>query len=241
MILLAKNAGYAGNNNVGIQAALDEGADWILILNEDTIAAPDCIQHLVEIGEGSPRIGILGPLIFHHDEPRVIQSAGGSLDGGWWARHIAQNETDRGQFTEPRQVDWVSGCALLVRRQLVEDIGMLDERFFYYWDEVDWCMRARRRGWSVVHVPRAHLWHKGVRRDYHPGPSVTYYDTRNRFLFLKKHGAPLSAWLRAWRYTVRTLATWTLRPKWRGMREHRAAMWQGALDFVRGRLGMREV
>ncbi len=237
IIPLAENRGYAGNNNVGIRAALDQGADWVFVLNEDTILDRDCISMLVEVGEGNPKIGIVGPMVYHHGEPGVIQSAGGNLDSRLEARHIAQNEPDEGQFVAPRPVDWISGCAILVRREVIEAIGMLDERFFYYWEETEWCLRAAKAGWGIMHVPNAKLWHKGVQRDYRPSPYVTYYSTRNRFLMLAKHHAPLSAWMLAWWQTMRTLASWSVKPRWRAMHQHRDAMWRGMLDFLRRRWG----
>ncbi len=239
VIALERNLGYAGNNNVGIEAALARHADWVFILNEDTVMAPDCIRQLVEAGEKDAQVGMLGPMVYHYDEPGVIQSAGGKMDNAWRAWHLAQNELDLGQFAEAHEVDWISGCALLVRRGVIEQTGALDGRFFYYWEETEWCLRARRKGWRILQVPQAKLWHKGVRREYHPSPSVTYYATRNRFLLLAKHQAPLRAWLVAWAETLRTLLSWTVKPKWAKMRPHRDAMWQGARDFLRKRWGMR--
>ncbi|MCL4507647.1 MAG: glycosyltransferase family 2 protein [Chloroflexi bacterium] len=239
IIELDKNLGYAGNNNVGIKTALLHGADWVFVLNEDTILAPDCISELVNVGQSNPSIGIVGPMVYHHDEPGVIQSAGGKLGRGWKAQHIGQNEMDHGQFSDAREVDWISGCAILVRRDVVEQVGMLDERFFYYWEETEWCLRAREGGWRITHVPQARIWHKGVQRAYHPSPNVTYYATRNRFLMLEKHHAPILVWLEAWQQTLRTLVSWSIKPKWREMLSHRDAMWQGVVDFLYHRWGMR--
>jgi GT2 family glycosyltransferase len=237
VIRLEENKGYAGNNNVGILAALDKGADWVFVLNEDTLLAPTCIEELVEAAEADPGVGIAGPMVYHHDEPDVIQSAGGAFGPYLESIHIAHNEPDRGQFKKPTQVDWISGCAILVRRKVIEDVGILDERFFYYWEETEWCLRAGRSGWKVLHVPQAHLWHKGVQRDYRPGPSVTYYNTRNRFLMLAKHNAPLPVWLHVWWQTLRRLVSWSLKPGWRHFRQHRSALLLGMMDFLRQRWG----
>lgn len=240
LIQLEQNLGYAGNNNVGIEAALRRGADWVFVLNEDTILAPDCIERLVSAGEESERIGLAGPMVYHYDEPEMIQSAGGKLDAKWAALHIGQNELDAGQYRTVRDMDWVSGCALLVRRKTIEEIGALDERFFYYWEETDWCTRAREHDWRIIHVPQAKLWHKGVQRNYQPSPNVTYYATRNRLLFLCKHRAPLKIWVLVWLQNLRTLLSWSVRQKWRAsMSEHRRALQQGMLDFLRARWGMR--
>lgn len=237
IIQLTSNLGYAGNNNVGIRAALAQGADWVLVLNEDTLLDPQCVHELVAAGERHPRIGIVGPLVYHHDDPTVVQSAGGAFGPAWEALHIGQNEDDVGQYHETRPVQWITGCAIMVRRAAIEQLGVLDERFFYYWEEVDWCIRLARGGWTILHVPAARLWHKGVQRDYKPKPSVAYYDTRNRFLLLSNHRAPMRVWLGAWFGTIRTLASQSIRPKWRPMRAHRDAQLRGALDFLRGRWG----
>jgi GT2 family glycosyltransferase len=125
-----------------------------------------------------------------------------------------------------------------VRREAIEQVGMLDERFFIYCEEEEWCIRTRKGGWHLVQVPQAKLWHKGVTRDYRPKPSFTYYATRNHFLILAKHRAPLIVWVAAWAQTLRTLTSWTIKPKWRSKREHRDAMCRGVADFIRHRWGM---
>lgn len=239
LLALEENRGYAGNNNVGIAAALEKGADWIFVLNEDTVVDSHCLERMVTAGQSEPRTGIVGPTVYHHDEPDVIQSAGMLLDRFWVPHHHRANERDEGQLQPLADVDCISGCALLIRRDVVQEIGALDERFFYYWEETEWCLRALRAGWRIRHVADAHLWHKGVQRNYTPGPSVTYYNTRNRFLMLAKHHAPALVWLAAWGNTVRTLTSWTVKPRWRGMQGHRDAMWQGMWDFLWRRWGIR--
>lgn len=239
IVHLKDNKGYAGNNNVGINLAMEMGAEWVFVLNEDITMAPDCLEKLIEVARGNPQIGILGPMVYHFDEPGIIQSAGGMLDRFWRSIHAGKDQPDQGQFPVPRMVDWISGCAILVRREVVEQVGALDERFFYYWEETEWCLRARKNGWQVWHVPQAKIWHKGVQRNYQPGPNVTYYATRNKLMMMQKHRAPLAVWLHTGFQTFRTLASWTFMPRWRLMRDHRRAMWQGCVDFFMRRYGMR--
>jgi GT2 family glycosyltransferase len=241
IISIEADRGYAGNNNVGLKRALAYSPDWIFVLNEDTILAAGCLEQMLAVASADPRIGIVGPLVLHHDEPEVIQSAGGRLGRFWESVHVGANQTDIDGFDGSQDLDWVSGCALLVRRAVVEQQGMLDERFYYYWEETEWCLRARKAGWRIVLAPGARLWHKGVRRDYKPSPNVTYYNTRNRFLMMSTHRPPLRVWSMAWYQTVRTLASWSLQPKWWSQREHRDAMLQGIKDFLLGHWGVRQV
>jgi GT2 family glycosyltransferase len=237
IIQLRENRGYAGNNNIGISAAMAHAADWVFILNEDTILDRDCLSCLVATGESEPTIGIVGPTVYHFDEPGVIQSAGGLIGRYWESLHLAKNEPDHEQFRQPHDVDWISGCGIMVRRGVIEQVGMIDERYFYYWEETEWCIRAGKAGWRIVHVPQAKLWHKGVQRDYRPKPMVTYYATRNRLMTLAKHQAPLIAWAGACAQIGRTLTSWTVMPRWKPMREHKHAMWRGVVDFLNHRSG----
>jgi len=237
IINLTENLGYAGNNNVGIEEAIKRGADWVLVLNEDTILDPGCLAELVKVGESDPKIGIVGPMVYHHNEPGVIQSAGGVLGKYWQSQHLGQNELDHGQFQLPHRVEWISGCAIMVRKTAIEQAGMLDASFFIYWEETEWCIRIARSGWQIVHVPQAKIWHKGVQRDYQPKPSFTYYGTRNHLLTLSKHQAPLRVRLFNWMQIFRTLVSWSIKPKWEDKREHRNAMWKGVVDFLQHRWG----
>ena len=237
IIRLEKNLGYAGNNNIGIEIAMKQGADWIFVLNDDTILDENCLAKLVEVGESDPKIGILGPLVYHHSEPTVIQSAGGMLGKYWQSIHLGKDEPDQGQFDLPHPVEWISGCAILGRREAIERAGMLDSSFFLYWEETEWCVRVARAGWKIFNVPQAHIWHKGVQRNYEPKPYFTYYGTRNHLCILEKHHAPLQVKLYVWINYIRTITSWSLKPKWNKRREHRNAMVLGIIHFLQHRSG----
>jgi hypothetical protein len=217
---------------------MERGAEWVLVLNEDTILEPECLTKLISAAS-EPSVGIVGPMVYHFDEPSIIQSAGGKLDDHLRSSHVGQNEPDHGQFNSCRDVDWISGCAICVRAEVIRQIGMLDERFFYYWEETEWCIRARRAGWRIVFEPRARLWHKGVQRDYKPSPDVAYYNTRNRLMTLSKHHAPVAAWAVAYAEIFRTVTSMSLRSKWKSNRAHRDALWDGLVDFHLRRWGRR--
>lgn len=238
------NLGFTGGNNLAIKAALQKGADYVLLLNPDTLVSADFLEKMVSVGEADPSIGVLGPTIYYHSRPEVIWSAGGAID---WehgvARMIGLGEIDRGQYgLEPRAVDFVTGCAMLVKRKALEAAGLLDEGFFAYYEEVEWCVRIRRAGYQIVYVPGATIWHKISPEAREASATVHYYMTRNRLLFLKKAGAGG----RAWAHTLlgeylRTLVSWSIRPKWRHQREQRRAMVQAIWDYFRGKTGMRSV
>ena len=233
------NLGFTGGNNVGIRYALDQGVDYIMLLNNDTIAAPDLLDLLVEAFKADPCIGVVGPTIYYHDEPDVIWSAGGSID---WKHGLtsmtAIGTEDKGQLgTAPREVQFVTGCALLASREVWQKVGLLDDSFFMYYEETEWCVRAARAGYKIVHVPAAMLWHKISLKARESSPHTYYYMTRNRLLFLRRTQASLQTWFYTLSEYARTFLSWTLRPKWRDRRHLRAIMLRAVRDAGSGRWG----
>ncbi len=236
------NLGFTGGNNIGIRQALADGADYILLLNNDTIVAPDLVDVMVEVMEQDRSISITGPMIYYYNNPETIWSAGGEID---WSRGttrmIGLNEADLSQFgLSPRPVDFVSGCALMARREVWEKVGLLDDRFFMYYEETEWCVRAARAGYAIRHVPGAMIWHKISLEERHSSvhtPLYYYYITRNRLLFLRKTHAGYVAWLHILGEYIRTFLSWTLRPKWQDRRYLRKVMLHAIADYSLGRFG----
>jgi GT2 family glycosyltransferase len=155
------NLGFAAGNNAGIRRALDSGADFVLLLNNDTVVDPDFVDHLLAGARANPDVGIAGPKIYFFDPPDRIWFAGGEVS--MWrgtARHIGIRETDRGQHDRARDVDYVSGCALLARRAVFERVGLLDPGYRAYFEDADLCARATRAGFRVRYVPAAKVWHR---------------------------------------------------------------------------------
>jgi hypothetical protein len=231
------NLGFAAGNNVGLRIAKERGYDYALLLNNDTDVAPDFLSRLVAVAEADSRIGALGPLIYYHERPDLIWSAGGFVDRQQGTTPMRTNEVDRGQYRVVEDVDFVTGCALLVRRSALERAGMLDERFFMYYEEAEWCVRIKRAGLRIAFVPEAKIWHKIPLNARFDKEYLAYYMTRNRLLFLRLTGASFATWFRV--LIIQDLKTWLsicLRPKWRN-RPGRQGMWYGWLDFWRGRFG----
>jgi len=239
VILIGENQGFAAAANVGLAFARRRGAEYGLILNNDAFVDEDAIRLLVDALDQEPTAAAAGPTIRYAADPERIWSAGGIID--WRRGQTAMagiDETDEGQFGEqPRPVPFVSGCAILIRLQRLDEVGPFDSRFFAYYEDVEWCVRCRRYGQLILHVPRARAWHRISAAARDASPLVHYYMARNRLLFLRAAKAPAAVWCCALLDDVRTLLTLSLRPKWRGKRAQRDAIWRALTDFSRGRVG----
>ena len=233
----SRNLGFAAGNNVGIRHLLRRGVDYVLLLNNDTIVTSELLRVLVDYAEADPEIGILGPKIYYHREANIIWSAGGTLGPTGEPGHLRVGETDDGSPESVRDVDYVTGCAILIKRRVVERIGLLDERFFIYFEEAEWCARARRAGFRVVYVPEARMWHKIEMGERRYSRRYTYLMARNRLLYLRLKGATPWVMCRASLALLRTAVGWSFRPRYREMRTLSSAQVQGLRDFLIGRFG----
>ncbi|MFH0864206.1 MAG: glycosyltransferase family 2 protein [Candidatus Gottesmanbacteria bacterium] len=213
------NLGFAEGNNVGIRYALENGADYILFLNNDTIVDQNLVKQLLKVMEENPSVGIAGPKIyfasgfeFHHDRYReedrgkVIWYAGGIID--WmnvYASHRGVDEVDHGQYNQTMETDFVSGCAMIVRCDVFKRIGLFDKKYFLYWEDNDFCQRAKKKGFKIFYYPPAFLWHKNAASSNKPGSNIhLYYQTRNRLLFGLKY-APWKSKLALFRESIKFL------------------------------------
>jgi GT2 family glycosyltransferase len=183
-----ENLGFAEGNNVGIRYALQGTADYVMLLNNDTIVDGAMLAHLLAVIERQPEIGIVGPKMLYYDPPNVIWCAGNELGRRpWISRRLQAGEPDSTGDLTPRAVDFITACGILLRRQVVEQIGLLDPRFFIYYEETDWCLRAHRAGWQIYYVPAARLWHRVSAAMGATSPATDYYMNRNVFLFVSKN------------------------------------------------------
>lgn len=234
---LAENLGYAGGNNRGIEYALRQGCEYVWLLNDDTTVAPDALQALMAEAQASPGVGFFGPMVYMLDDPHRILSAGGVFADRWQPQHRGIGQLDQGQLAGTSEVDYLSGCALLVSRKAIEALGMLDEDFFAYYEDVDWCYRAKQAGFGVLFVPKARVWHPDTTRRDVNSPLVTYYMSRNHLLFAQKHRLGTLVMLsEAITYLLRVI-NWSIRPKWRHKRAQRDALLCALLDLGLKRFG----
>jgi len=208
------NLGYAGGNNIGIRYALERDADFVWILNPDTEVEPVTLQLLLAAMALRPDAGVVGSLnLFGGSNPPIIQFAGGAID---WEAGAVTETIGRGQplasrkEREPYPVDYANGASMVVRRQVFDDVGLLPEHYFLYFEETDFQVEAGRRGWVSVINPLARVWHYQNSGSLLPAPYYTYYYVRGRILFGKKftnHGDDkliegLDGFIGGWRLRV---------------------------------------
>lgn len=158
---LGENRRFAGGNNAGIQEAITAGAEFVVLLNNDTVVDPDFLSALLGRFQREERCGIVVPKIYYHHTPDLLWYAGGEIS--FWTgtmRHRGIRERDHGQYDEAGETAYATGCCILVSRDVIARIGLLDDSFFIYAEDADWSMRARRAGYRVVYEPRARIWHK---------------------------------------------------------------------------------
>ena len=187
-----KNYGFAEGNNIGIRYALDSlNSDYILLLNNDTVVDIDFLGELIKVSKNSDNIGFVSPKTYYYDfndKRDVINFAGGSLNMiKGQSKSIGVNEVDEGQYEEIKTVEYCEGSCLLVKKEVLEKIGLFDTKYFAYWEEADLCTRGYKAGYKSVYVPKAKIWHKvSASTD---DPTKLYYYTRNKFWFMQKYAS----------------------------------------------------
>jgi hypothetical protein len=205
-IELPVNLGYAGGNNVGLRQALEMHYDFAYVLNNDTVVDPGAIRAAVTAA-AEPSVAAVGGKVLSFDDPTRLWMTYGAIDyrqslvrlAGW-------GEVDRGQYDTGRDVEWVPGCALLLSCRALAAVGLFDERFFAYHEDVDWCTSARERGWRIRYAPESVVRHRGNRTL--GGPTYVsprkYLSARSTVLYARKH-ATTAQQVKLWASILLTL------------------------------------
>ncbi len=192
LLRMDENLRFAGGNNAGIRYALRHGADMVLLLNNDTTVAPGFLEPLVRRLQSSPGIGMTTPKILYEADPKRVWFAGASIS--FWSgtmKHIGIREMDGGQFDEPRESDYATGCCALTTRAVIESVGVLDESFFMYGEDADWSMRIRRSGLRIMYEPASVIWHKV---SVSSGGHLSRYKLWNKFVSNFRFFARYASW-----------------------------------------------
>lgn len=202
----SQNLGFSGGNNEGIEYALREQTEYILILNNDTVVSKDFLSHMQAEIKKDEKIGVVVPKIyfapgheFHKnryrvkEQGKVIWYAGGTID---WANvighHVGVDEIDtQDQYTASQSTEYATGACMLVRSSVIKQVGMFDTDYFLYYEDSDLSMRIQKAGYTIMFVPSAVIWHKNAGSTGGSGSELQdYYITRNRLLFGFKY-API--------------------------------------------------
>ncbi len=198
VLLSRENTGFTGGNNIGIQYALAHGAEYILIINNDTIVDSNVINNLLIVLDSNQKIGLTAPKIYfakghefhknrykNEDLGKVFWYAGGYTD---WANvksvHRGVDEVDHGQYDKLEKIDFASGCCMLIKREVLEKVGLFDSRVFMYYEDAILCEKIKREGYELWYVPKAFIWHVNAASSGGSGNQLQdYFLTRNQMLF----------------------------------------------------------
>ncbi|WBL42586.1 glycosyltransferase family 2 protein [Algoriphagus halophytocola] len=198
LIQNSENLGFSGGNNVGIRAALDQGFSHVLLLNNDTEVEPDFLGKMTEQISSYPEVGIVQPMICFLHEKGKIWSAGGT-----WKQALGRAITrgDRRMISayQPASVnlDWATGCCMLLSREAIQKAGLLNEQYFAYFEDVEWSLRIRKSGFNIQLVPAAKIYHEAgasSKKKHDEGtlsPSVFFWHVRNQFYLIRSQGSLL--------------------------------------------------
>ena len=190
LIANPRNLGFASGSNVGMRRALEQGADYVLLVNNDTIVKPDLLAELLAESKRHSNAGMVSPKIYYADDADRIWWAGGTFS--LWQgvpRHLGWNEKENGQYETARTIDWATGCVVLLRCDALREAGLFDDKIFANAEDLDLSLRMRSLGWQVRYAPRAKLWHKeGFATRRNAGEHVRYFtSTRNILWVMHKH------------------------------------------------------
>lgn len=185
LIKTGKNLGFAGGTNFGIRQA---GGEYILLLNNDTVVPPHFLEPMVELMEDVPKIGIVSPKIYYFDSPKVIQFAGTTEINKITGRghKIGYMQEDDGSYNRTVPTALAHGACMLVRREVLEQIGLLSELYFMYYEEYDFCERAKHAGWACYYTGKSYIHHRESMSMGKRNPIKTYYMFRNRWLYMRR-------------------------------------------------------
>jgi GT2 family glycosyltransferase len=233
------NSGYVGGNNFGIKLALKQNFDYVLLINNDVIVDSLFLENLIIASLN--KYSIVGPKIYfapgyeYHQDwyskkeiGNVIWSAGGQMDwNNIYGSNIGVDQVDHGQFNQINdQIDFLTGCCLLIKSEVFKKIGFLDEKFFMYLEDVDFCQKAKNEHIPMAYVPDSKIWHVNSGSSKSGGELHDYFITRNRLLFGSRY-ASLRTKFALFRESIRLLVS-SKSSKWKK---------QGIIDFYIKKLG----
>ncbi len=194
LIKSEENLGFAGGNNLGVKQAK---GDYLLFINNDTIVPQDFIEPLVETLQKDETIGMVSPKIKFHWDPTLIQYAGYTPMSHWTIRNnsIGYHQKDDGDFDRAGETQSIHGAAMMVPKSVVDNVGMMTEIYFLYYEEHDWAEMVKRAGYKIYYQPKSYILHKESVSTGKFSPLKTYYISRNRILFARRNFKPFQLFI----------------------------------------------
>jgi len=184
IIELKNNLGFAIANNVGIRIAVQNKAQFVLLLNNDTIVDRNFLKELISASLRDHKVGIIGPKIYFYENKDRLWYAGGKLNMYLGHKQEGLSERDVGQFNTTRKTDYVSGACMLIKKELISTFGLLPKEYFLGWEDIDFCFAARRMGYNCLFVPASVIWHKASvsYKRHNLGYTQVFLGFRNRII-----------------------------------------------------------
>jgi GT2 family glycosyltransferase len=226
LIISEKNLGFAGGNNIALKHAK---GDYILLLNNDTEVKPDFLDSLVELMESDKKIAIASSKILYFYEDNTIQYAGASPINPITSRgrHYGYKEIDHGQLDEVTETSYPHGACMMIRKSVLEELGLLYEGYFLYYEELDFAERVKRAGYKIYFQPNSSIFHKESISTGKNSPLKTYYMNRNRLLFVRRNSSGITLFLGVIYFFLISLPKNTL--KYLFNKEHLSALYRGVI------------
>lgn len=184
----SRNSGFAGGNNIGIKFAIENNASYIWLLNNDTVVESNTLYEMIRYARQYDA-GIIGSKILYYYNKKLIQNIGGWLNFKTFilGNGFGNNAIDDGQYDKAIEPDYINGASMLIKRDVLEKNGLFDEKYFLYWEETDYCIRAKKRGFKMLYCPLARVYHKDGATTKKVNKLSLYYYTRNALYFYKKN------------------------------------------------------
>lgn len=178
----SENLGFSGGNNIGIQYALNNKADFIWLLNNDTIVDEKSLQEMVTLMLANHKVGVVGSSIFFMDSPHELQSFGGGKIYG-----VSGHTRNYISEVPDNKIDYLTGCSLLVRREVFESVGLLNDDYFFLWEDVEFSQKVKKYGWCLSVASKSLVYHKASSSVKKSSPLQTYYYNKGAVQFFKNN------------------------------------------------------
>lgn len=184
-----KNLGFAGGNNIGVKYAIEHNADYIMLLNNDTLVSKDFLNNMIKSFSLDKKIGIVGPKIMYYTDKNRIWFGGGKIN--WFkflGEHFGIGEIDKGQYNEEKEITFITGCCMLIKKEVFEKVGLLTEDYFMYFEDVDFCVRLLEKKLKIYYNPKSIIYHKvAFSSGGEESPFTIKWGTKNRIVFMNKY------------------------------------------------------